>query len=98
VYARGARRTAILNFEPFTGGREFTFSGGLLVDTGGWAVGTEPNMAEQRTLSDFIGRTARLFPAEHYGLIMWDHGDSNDASTCRFASIGLRRHVTACQV
>jgi hypothetical protein len=35
-------------------------------------------------LSDFIGRAARLFPADHYGLIMWDHGDQAHASTCRW--------------
>jgi hypothetical protein len=37
-------------------------------------------MAEEQTLSDFISRTFRQFPADQYGLIMWDHG-AIDASS-----------------
>ncbi len=47
-----------------------------LVDTKNILPGDEPNMADQQTLADFISRTFRQFPADHYGLILWDHGMS----------------------
>ena len=37
---------------------------------------TELDMASANSLSDFIVRTVRNFPADKYGLVLWDHGKS----------------------
>ncbi len=34
----------------------------------------ELNMGDPATLADFVADTAERFPAEHYGLVLWDHG------------------------
>ena len=34
----------------------------------------ELNMGDPATLADFIADTAAEYPAEHYGLVLWDHG------------------------
>ena len=34
----------------------------------------DPNMGEPETLSAFLNQTVEQYPAEHYGLILWDHG------------------------
>ena len=67
-------RGAMVNFPDFTGGKEFVVNSGKLVDTGNIKDGEEPNMADGQTLLDFVSRTFRQHPADHYGLIMWDHG------------------------
>ncbi len=64
----------MVNFPDFNGGKEFVVQQNKLVDTKSILPGEEPNMSEEQTLSDFISRTFRLFPADHYGLILWDHG------------------------
>ncbi|MBD3229749.1 MAG: hypothetical protein GF329_16325 [Candidatus Lokiarchaeota archaeon] len=35
----------------------------------------ELNMGDPQTLSDFISWGVNLYPAEHYALILWDHGN-----------------------
>lgn len=35
----------------------------------------EPNMGHPKTLSDFVCWAYDQYPAEHYGLIIWDHGN-----------------------
>ena len=64
----------MVNFPDFNGGKEFVVDQNKLIDTKSILPGDEPNMSEEQTLSDFISRTFRLFPADHYGLILWDHG------------------------
>jgi hypothetical protein len=66
----------LVNFPDFNGGREFVVQQNKLIDTKSILPGDEPNMAEEQTLADFISRTFRQFPADHYGLILWDHGMS----------------------
>ncbi|WP_396667268.1 clostripain-related cysteine peptidase [Microbacterium sp. R86528] len=34
----------------------------------------ELNMGDPETLADFVADTAMQFPADHYGLVLWDHG------------------------
>ncbi|MGX5695515.1 clostripain-related cysteine peptidase [Agromyces soli] len=34
----------------------------------------ELNMGDPATLADFVADTSAQFPAEHYGLVLWDHG------------------------
>lgn len=34
----------------------------------------ELNMGDPATLADFVADTAAQFPADHYGLVLWDHG------------------------
>ena len=40
------------------------------------------SMGEPGTLSDFISWSAETYPAEKYGLIMWDHGGGSLAGLC----------------
>ena len=37
-------------------------------------LGTDPNMDDWHTLKDFMIWTGDNYPAEHYGLTVWDHG------------------------
>ena len=37
-------------------------------------LGTQVNSADGTTLADFGTWSAQTYPADHYGLIMWDHG------------------------
>jgi hypothetical protein len=37
-------------------------------------LGTQVNSADGATLADFGTWSAQTYPADHYGLIMWDHG------------------------
>jgi hypothetical protein len=36
----------------------------------------EQNMGDPRTLADFITWGVRTFPAQHYALVIWDHGSA----------------------
>ena len=40
------------------------------------AINAELDMADPQSLSDFVGRNARAFPADRYALFLWDHGMS----------------------
>jgi hypothetical protein len=61
---------------------------GKLVDTENFKDGDELNMADPQTLLDFVSRTFRQHPADHYGLIMWDHGME--------LTLAIRRTVRLC--
>ncbi len=37
-------------------------------------LGTDPNMDDWHTLKDFMIWTNNNYPAEHYGISLWDHG------------------------
>ncbi|MBE9467988.1 MAG: T9SS type A sorting domain-containing protein [Bacteroidetes bacterium] len=37
-------------------------------------LGTDPNMNDWHTLRDFMMWTKNNYPAQHYGLAVWDHG------------------------
>lgn len=37
----------------------------------------EANMGDSLTLSGFVGYTREQYPANHYALILWDHGDDH---------------------
>ena len=67
-------RGPVVNLPDFGNGKELVVEHGFLRDTGSIPEGEEPDMSEQATLSDFIGRAIRQFPADHYGIILWDHG------------------------
>lgn len=38
------------------------------------AFGTDPDMSSEETLEQFLMWTKDNYPAQHYGLTMWDHG------------------------
>lgn len=69
----------LLNLANFNDAREFLVEFQNLLDTQNIKpTGDDPtkdlNMADPQTLQDFIARSMRQFPADHYGLILWDHG------------------------
>ncbi|MEM1639628.1 MAG: clostripain-related cysteine peptidase [Desulfurococcaceae archaeon] len=43
---------------------------------GSWSNEYELNMGDPRTLAWFINEAASRYPAQHYALILWDHGNS----------------------
>ncbi|MEM4583179.1 MAG: clostripain-related cysteine peptidase [Desulfurococcaceae archaeon] len=49
---------------------------GSTVIWGSWSNEYELNMGDPRTLAWFINEAALRYPAQHYALILWDHGDS----------------------
>ncbi|MEM0031553.1 MAG: clostripain-related cysteine peptidase [Desulfurococcaceae archaeon] len=49
---------------------------GSTVIWGNWSNEYELNMGDPRTLAWFINEVASRYPAQHYALILWDHGDS----------------------
>lgn len=49
---------------------------GSTVIWGNWSNEYELNMGDPRTLAWFINEAASRYPAQHYALILWDHGDS----------------------
>ncbi|MEM3913211.1 MAG: clostripain-related cysteine peptidase [Desulfurococcaceae archaeon] len=49
---------------------------GSTVIWGNWSNEYELNMGDPRTLVWFINEAASRYPAQHYALILWDHGDS----------------------
>jgi len=54
---------------------------GGLEEVKGFALnGEEVNMGDPQTLKTFVGFTVSKFRAEHYVLVLWDHG--NDVSGC----------------
>ena len=50
--------------------------GGRSVVWGGWSSEFELNMGNPETLAWFISKTVENYPAEHYALILWNHGDN----------------------
>ena len=52
----------------------------------------QQNMGDAETLSGFLRQGVSLFPAEHYALILWDHGGGPLAGVCfdeRYGNDGL---------
>lgn len=45
--------------------------------------GTLRNMGDPETLSYFLNYTRERFPSDHYGLILWDHGEGSIIGVCR---------------
>ncbi|MCC6035382.1 MAG: clostripain-related cysteine peptidase [Desulfurococcaceae archaeon] len=43
---------------------------------GNWSSEYELNMGDPKTLAWFINETVNRYPAEHYALILWNHGDN----------------------
>ncbi len=51
---------------------------GQLVELTGFGLnGVEVNMGAVSTLKEFVHYTTDLYPANHYALILWDHGDDH---------------------
>ena len=69
----------VVNLPAFEGAREFLIKTGKVLDLGTFKKGdanVEQDMSLAQTLSDFISRNIRQFPADNYALIMWDHGEA----------------------
>ncbi len=47
----------------------------LISDKVSTFLGIDPNMSSQTTLSQYLLWVKDHYPAQHYGLTMWDHGD-----------------------
>ncbi|SNR80694.1 clostripain-related cysteine peptidase [Desulfurobacterium atlanticum] len=60
----------------WTGCKLFYVEGGMTPTpenaTGDWG---ECNMGSNETLSEFLSYVSKNYPAEHYALVLWDHGD-----------------------
>ena len=52
---------------------EIDSSGTAAIDTG-FTVETELNMGDPQTLGDFLSYSAANYSADHYALILWNHG------------------------
>ena len=46
------------------------------------AKGSALNMGDAATLADFLGWGIKNYPAEHMGLILWDHGGGSITGVC----------------
>ena len=52
---------------------------GSISDAGGVS---QANMGEQHTLQDFLSWGVQNYPADHMGLILWDHGGGSITGVC----------------
>lgn len=82
---RSGLDTGRVNVLVYTGGSRYWHSGipsdcnvVYRLTSGGWeavaATATANNMGDPSTLLDFMNYAYTTYPAEHYGLICWDHG------------------------
>jgi len=48
---------------------------------GGWSWATEANVGDPATLTEFVTKTAMAYPAQHYAVVLWNHGSGIRALT-----------------
>ncbi len=70
-----------IRYDNWTDCQRFYITSGLtplvanaVSDWGDGVGGREVNMADPQTLEDFVAWTVENYPADHYALILWNHG------------------------
>ncbi|MBR2811980.1 MAG: hypothetical protein IKD69_11420 [Solobacterium sp.] len=78
IQTGGASRWKVQNIDA-SGNNRFVIEDGRISNVG---KGNQLNMGASKTLSSFLQWGVERFPAEHMGVILWNHGGGSIAGVC----------------